>query len=51
MVKGSLPTFSKYGKHQLVMKNSLGDWSQSETAKYFQGFIRCIAGGWGQAVP
>ena len=27
---------SQYGKHQLVMKISLGYWSLSETAKYFE---------------
>ena len=29
-------TSSKYGKRQVVLKNKLGDWSQSGTAKYFE---------------
>ena len=35
-------TSSKYGKRQLVMNNKLGDWSQSGTAKYFEGKIILI---------
>ena len=31
-----LLTYSKYGKHQLVMKNQPGDWSQSEKVKCFE---------------
>ena len=31
----SLASFN-YGKRQLVMKNLLGNWSQSETTKYFE---------------
>ena len=31
-----LTTSSKYGKHKLDMKNQPGDWSPSETAKYFE---------------
>ena len=33
---GMLFVASKYGKRQLVMKNKPGDWSQSESAKYFE---------------
>ena len=33
---GILLASSKYGKRQLVMKYSPEEWSQSETAKYFE---------------
>ena len=33
---------SKYGKHQFVMKNQPGDWSQSEMVKYFESIISSL---------
>ena len=33
---------SRYCKRQLVMKNNSGDWSQSESAKYFELLIVLI---------
>ena len=41
-IDGMLFVASKYGKRQSVMKNKPGDWSQSESAKYFERKINCI---------
>ena len=48
-INGLLPTFSKINmvSTSWLWRINWGGWSQSETAKYFEGIIRCISWGLG----